>query len=243
MKTVIKPNPENTDTKKKQVTEMFNGISKNYDSLNRIITLGIDVIWRKRVVALVQKETPKTILDIATGTADLAVALASIQPDKIVGLDISPGMLDLGKYKIKQLNLEHCIEMKLGDSENLPFPNASFDVVTVAFGIRNFENIEKGLQEIKRVLKSKGKLVILETAVPKNKFISIFYSLYTKNIMPLFGKVFAKNKVAYQYLSTSALAFPSGEKFNNILREIGFIEVEDIPQTLGVASIYVAKKA
>ncbi len=243
MKTVVKPNPENADTKKKQVTEMFDGISKSYDALNRIITLGIDVLWRKRVVAIVQKESPKTILDIATGTADLAVALASIQPERIVGLDISPGMLALGKDKIKRLKLEDSIEMQLGDSEALPFPNSSFDAVTVSFGVRNFEHLEKGLQEIERVLKPKGKLVILETAVPKNKFISLFYSLYTQNIMPFLGKLFAKNKGAYQYLSTSAMAFPSGEKFNNILRETGFIEVEDIPQTLGVASIYVAKKA
>lgn len=174
MKTVVKPNPENADTKKKQVTEMFDGISKSYDALNRIITLGIDVLWRKRVVAIVQKESPKTILDIATGTADLAVALASIQPERIVGLDISPGMLALGKDKIKRLKLEDCIEMQLGDSEALPFPNSSFDAVTVSFGVRNFEHLEKGLQEIERVLKPKGKLVILETAVPKNKFISLF---------------------------------------------------------------------
>lgn len=242
MKTIVKPNPKSSASKKKQVTEMFDGISKSYDALNRIITLGIDVLWRRRVVQLLKKEAPKTVLDIATGTADLAIAIAKIQPEKIIGLDISPGMLSLGKSKIEKLQLENQIELQLGDSEALPFQEFSFDAVTVSFGVRNFEHLEGGLTEILRVLQKGGTLIILETSVPKSKFFKVFYTLYTHHIMPFFGKIFAKDRAAYRYLSDSARVFPCGVEFNNILQKIGFIEVEDFPQTLGVASIYFAKK-
>ncbi|MEK9613524.1 MAG: bifunctional demethylmenaquinone methyltransferase/2-methoxy-6-polyprenyl-1,4-benzoquinol methylase UbiE, partial [Flavobacteriaceae bacterium] len=221
---------------------MFDGISKSYDLLNRIISLGIDVVWRKRMVRLLEKENPKTVLDIATGTGDLVIALSQLDTDKIIGLDISPGMLKIGKQKVSAQQLNQRIDMQLGDSENLHFEEATFDAVTVAFGVRNFENLDKGLQEIFRVLKPHGNLVVLETAVPKNNLLKTFYKLYTQNIMPFFGKLFSKDRSAYQYLSDSAAAFPCGEAFNNILAKNGFINVEDLPQTLGVASIYVAKK-
>jgi len=242
MKQSIKPDENKPETKKTQVTHMFDGISKSYDLLNRIITLGIDVLWRKRVVKLLQKEQPKSILDIATGTGDLVLELAKINADKIIGLDISPGMLEIGKQKVKNKQLEDRIDMQLGDSEALPFDKETFDGVTIAFGVRNFENLELGLQEIFRVLKPNGALVVLETAVPQNRLLRSLYSLYTQKIMPFIGKLFSKDPSAYQYLSNSAAIFPCGEQFNNILRKNGFIEVEDFPQTLGVSSIYFARK-
>ena len=242
MKQSIKPDENKPETKKTQVTHMFDGISKSYDLLNRIITLGIDVLWRKRVVKLLQKEQPKSILDIATGTGDLVLELAKINADKIIGLDISPGMLEIGKQKVKNKQLEDRIDMQLGDSEALPFDKETFDGVTIAFGVRNFENLELGLQEIFRVLKPNGALVVLETAVPQNRLLRSLYSLYTQKIMPFIGKLFSKDPSAYQYLSDSAAIFPCGDQFNNILRKNGFIEVEDFPQTLGVSSIYFARK-
>lgn len=242
MKQSIKPDENKPETKKTQVTHMFDGISKSYDLLNRIITLGIDVLWRKRVFKLLQKEQPKSILDIATGTGDLVLELAKINADKIIGLDISPGMLEIGKQKVKNKQLEDRIDMQLGDSEALPFDKETFDGVTIAFGVRNFENLELGLQEIFRVLKPNGALVVLETAVPQNRLLRSLYTLYTQKIMPFIGKLFSKDPSAYQYLSDSAAIFPCGEQFNNILRKNGFIEVEDFPQTLGVSSIYFARK-
>ena len=242
MKQSIKPDQNKAETKKTQVTLMFDGISRSYDILNRIITLGIDVLWRKRVVNLLKKEHPKSLLDVATGTGDLVIELAKIDAEKIIGLDISPGMLEIGKQKVVNKQLDHRIEMQLGDSEALKFKNETFDGVTIAFGIRNFENLNLGLQEIFRVLKPNGTLVVLETAVPKNPLLKGFYSFYTQKIMPFIGKLFSKDRSAYQYLSDSAAIFPCGEDFNNILRKNGFIQVEDFPQTLGVSSIYFAKK-
>jgi demethylmenaquinone methyltransferase/2-methoxy-6-polyprenyl-1,4-benzoquinol methylase len=242
MKQSIKPDQNKAETKKIQVTLMFDGISRSYDILNRIITLGIDVLWRKRVVNLLKKEHPKSLLDVATGTGDLVIELAKIDAEKIIGLDISPGMLEIGKQKVVNKQLDHRIEMQLGDSEALKFKNETFDGVTIAFGIRNFENLNLGLQEIFRVLKPNGTLVVLETAVPKNPLLKVFYYFYTQKIMPFVGKLFSKNRSAYQYLSDSAAIFPCGDDFNNILLKNGFIEVEDFPQTLGVSSIYFAKK-
>ena len=242
MKQSIKPDQNKAETKKTQVIHMFDGISKSYDILNRIITLGTDVLWRKRVVNLLKKENPKSLLDIATGTGDLVIELAKIDAEKIIGLDISPGMLEIGKQKVVNKQLDHRIEMQLGDSEALKFKNETFDGVTIAFGVRNFENLNLGLQEIFRVLKPNGTLVVLETAVPKNRLLRGFYSFYTQKIMPFLGKLFSKDRSAYKYLSDSAAIFPCGDDFNNILRKNGFIEVEDFPQTLGVSSIYFAKK-
>ena len=229
--------------KKEQVTQMFDTISKDYDGLNRVISFGIDVKWRKRVVNLLKNEHPKTILDIATGTGDLAIALTKTGAQKIIGLDISPGMLSIGKEKVLQKKLEGVIEMVVGDSEKLSFTDNSFDAVTVSFGVRNFETLEIGLSEILRVLRPKGTLVILETSVPTKTPYKQGYGFYTKKILPLIGKMFSKDNSAYGYLSESASVFPYGENFNNILRKIGFIDVTNRPQTFGVASIYVAKKA
>ena len=228
--------------KKEQVTQMFDTISKNYDGLNRVISFGADIQWRKNVVAILKKKRPGTILDIATGTGDLAINLIKTGADKIVGLDISPGMLEVGKKKIEDKNLGQRIEMMIGDRENLPFDNNSFDAITVAFGVRNFENLEKGLSEIFRVLKSQGTLVVLETSVPTKAPFKQAYHFYTKNILPKIGKIFSRDRSAYSYLSEAADAFPYGKRFNNILEKIGFIAIENKPQTFGVASIYVATK-
>ncbi len=238
----VKPYKDSQLGKKEQVTKMFDTISKNYDGLNRVISFGIDVKWRKKVVAMVKKTQPKTILDIATGTGDLAINLAETNAEKIIGLDISSGMLDIGKEKVKTNGLENTIEMVLGDSENMPFEDHSFDAITVAFGVRNFENLEKGLNEILRVLKPKGTFIILETSVPTKTPFKQGYNFYSKNILPVIGKLFSKDNNAYKYLSDSASVFPYGEALNNILRNIGFINVEDFPQTMGVATIYRSSK-
>jgi demethylmenaquinone methyltransferase/2-methoxy-6-polyprenyl-1,4-benzoquinol methylase len=242
MKKSVTPYANQQGSKKKQVTKMFDGISSNYDFLNRIISLGIDIKWRNRVVEILMAKKPNSILDIATGTGDLALALNKTQASRIVGLDISPGMLAKGKDKVNAQNLENTIEMVLGDSEALKYKECSFDAVTVAFGVRNFENLELGLSELFRVLKSEGTLVILETAVPTKFPFKQGYSIYTKFLVPLMGKLFTRDQAAYKYLSDSAAVFPHGKQFNNILKKIGFIEVEDRPQTLGVASIYCATK-
>ena len=228
--------------KKEQVTQMFDSISENYDGLNRVISFGIDIKWRKRVVAILKKKAPKTILDIATGTGDLAINMVETGAEKIVGLDISPGMLEVGKTKVLDKKLDKTIEMVIGDSENLPFEANSFDAVTVAFGVRNFETLEKGLAEILRVLKPKGTFVVLETSIPTKTPYKQGYRLHSNYILPLVGRLFSKDRSAYSYLSESAAVFPHGEEFNNILRKIGFIEVTNKPQTFGVASIYVATK-
>ena len=230
------------DSKKKQVTEMFDGISTEYDALNRKISLGIDVKWRRRVVDLLIPKKPESILDIATGTGDLALALSATKASRIIGLDISAGMLSVGKDKVKAENLENTIEMVIGDSEALTYEENSFDAVTVAFGVRNFENLELGLSELFRVLKPGGTLVVLETAVPSRFPFKQGYKFHTQVIIPLMGKLFTRDQAAYKYLSDSAAVFPHGKQFNNILEKMGFIEVEDNPQTLGVASIYCATK-
>ena len=221
---------------------MFDNISGDYDGLNRVISFGIDIKWRKKVVQLVKESNPKTILDIATGTGDLAINLAETNATKIVGLDISSGMLEIGKTKIKKKNLDSKIEMIIGDSENMPFEDKTFDAITVAFGVRNFETLENGLKEIYRVLKPNGTFVILETSVPTKTPFKQGYKFYTKNILPLIGKTFSKDQSAYNYLSESASVFPYGEALNNILRKSGFINVEDFPQTFGVATIYKSSK-
>ena len=228
--------------KKEQVAQMFDTISGNYDGLNRVISFGIDIKWRKKVLKLVSDKNPKTVLDIATGTGDLAILMTNTSAEKIIGLDISAGMLEVGRNKIKAKNLSDKIEMILADSENMPFEDNTFDAITVAFGVRNFENLEKGLAEILRVLKPTGIFVILETSVPDKTPYKQGYTFYSKNILPLIGKLFSKDDSAYQYLSESASVFPYAEALNNILRKIGFIEVKAMPQTFGVATIYSASK-
>ncbi|MFV8335155.1 bifunctional demethylmenaquinone methyltransferase/2-methoxy-6-polyprenyl-1,4-benzoquinol methylase UbiE [Flavobacterium sp. RSP29] len=238
----ITPYKDSALGKKEQVAKMFDTISGNYDNLNRVISFGIDIKWRKKVLQIVSKSSPKIILDIATGTGDLAILMAQTNAEKIIGLDISAGMLEVGVRKIASKNLSNTIEMILADSENMPFEDNYFDAITVAFGVRNFENLEKGLGEILRVLKPNGVFVILETSVPVKTPYKQGYKFYTRNILPLIGKVFSKDDVAYGYLSESAAAFPYGEALNNILRKIGFINVVALPQTFGVATIYSASK-
>ena len=238
----VTPYKDSNLGKKEQVEQMFDNISGNYDDLNRVISFGIDQKWRKKVVNLVSATNPKNVLDVATGTGDLAIMLSSTPAEEIVGIDISAGMLDIGKKKIAQKHLSQKIEMRQEDSEALTFADNSFDAVTVAFGIRNFETLEKGLAEILRVLKPGGIFVILETSVPEKFPFKQGYQFYSKNILPLIGKIFSKDDVAYGYLSESAAAFPYGVALNNILSKIGFIEVRAMPQTFGVATIYSASK-
>jgi demethylmenaquinone methyltransferase/2-methoxy-6-polyprenyl-1,4-benzoquinol methylase len=238
----ITPYKNSSLSKKEQVAKMFDTISGNYDNLNRVISFGIDVKWRKKVLQMVARTNPVNILDIATGTGDLAILMAQTKAQKIIGLDISAGMLEIGTKKIEEKKLSQTIEMVLGDSENMPFEDHFFDAVTVAFGVRNFEHLEKGLSEILRVLKPGGIFVILETSVPDKTPYRQGYNFYSKNILPLIGKLFSKDDVAYGYLSESAASFPYGEALNNILRKTGFINVEALPQTFGVATIYSASK-
>lgn len=239
---MIKPYKNSSLGKKEQVAKMFDTISKNYDGLNRVISLGIDVKWRKKVVQIVGKNHPKQILDIATGTGDLALMMAKLNPNKIVGLDISSGMLAVGKDKIAKANLSGKIEMMVGDSEDMPFEDHTFDAITVSFGVRNFANLEKGIQEIARVLKPTGVLVILETSNPTKFPFKQGYKLYTNMILPIIGKLFSKDKVAYSYLSESANSFPFGTAFGNILEKNGFTNTTYKPVTFGVATIYTARK-
>ena len=242
MSKYITPYKDSELGKKEQVAQMFDTISGNYDGLNRVISFGIDIKWRKKVLKLVSDKNPKTVLDIATGTGDLAILMTNTSAEKIIGLDISAGMLEVGRNKIKAKNLSDKIEMILADSENMPFEDNTFDAITVAFGVRNFENLEKGLAEILRVLKPNGIFVILETSVPDKTPYKQGYTFYSKNILPLIGKLFSKDDSAYQYLSESASVFPYGEALNNILKKIGFIDVVSMPQTFGVATIYSATK-
>jgi demethylmenaquinone methyltransferase/2-methoxy-6-polyprenyl-1,4-benzoquinol methylase len=238
----ITPYKNSEQGKKEQVTRMFDTISGEYDGLNRVISFGNDIRWRRNVVRIVQQYRPDTILDIATGTGDLAIALTQTGASKIVGLDISAGMLSVGQKKVREKGMTDRVSMVVGDSEALPFRDNSFAVVTVAFGVRNFENLEKGLSEIYRVLRQEGVLVVLETSVPTKWLYKWGYKLYARLALPLIGKLFSKDRSAYTYLSESAAAFPHGKDFNNILGKIGFIGMEHKPQTFGVASIYVAIK-
>jgi demethylmenaquinone methyltransferase / 2-methoxy-6-polyprenyl-1,4-benzoquinol methylase len=239
----VTPYKDSNLGKKEQVTQMFDTISGEYDGLNRVISFGIDQKWRENVVQIVDSVSPKNILDIATGTGDLAIMFAEkTTAEKIIGLDISEGMLNVGRTKITKKNLDNRIEMVVGDSEKLPFSDNYFDAITVSFGVRNFETLETGLAEILRVLKPKGKFVILETSVPTKFPFKQGYLFHSNVLLPLIGKLFSKDKKAYGYLSESAANFPYGENLNNILRKVGFIDVQNQPQTFGVASIYISSK-
>ena len=239
----ITPYKDSDLGKKEQVAKMFDTISGNYDGLNRVISFGADIKWRKRVLAKIIKHQPENILDIATGTGDLAIKFSKkTAASKIVGLDISEGMLEVARKKVKGTDVENNVEFVKGDSEALPFNDNSFDAITVSFGIRNFETLDKGLSEIYRVLKPKGLFIILETSVPTRFPYKQGYQFHSKIILPIVGKLFSKDKVAYNYLSESASVFPYGKKLNNILQTIGFINVDNQPQTFGVATIYTASK-
>jgi len=239
----VTPYKDSTLNKKEQVEKMFDTISGNYDILNRIISFGSDIKWRNKILRMILTKSPESILDVATGTGDLAIKFArKSKATKIIGLDISEGMLSVAKKKISDTILSEKVEFIKGDSEALPFSTNSYDAITVSFGIRNFENLEKGLSEIYRVLKPKGLFIILETSIPTKFPFKQGYLFYTKRVLPIIGKIFSKDKLAYTYLSESASVFPYGKKLNNILLKIGFIEVDNKPQTFGVATIYTATK-
>lgn len=238
----IKPYQKASGSKKHQVEAMFDNISGNYDLINRLITFGMDKKWRKRVLKLLQKNNPNSILDIATGTGDMAILFSKTNAQKIVGVDISKGMLQIASKKIKELKLDHRIEVEVQDSEALTFEDNSFDAASVTYGIRNFENLEQGLSEIRRVLTQNGVFVILETSVPENKFIRAGYLFYTKQIMPRLARLFSKDKQAYSYLSDSAINFPHGKELKQILEQVGFTSVQLHPQFFGASTIYFAQK-
>ena len=239
----VKPNQKDAAGKKEQVTQMFDTISGEYDGLNRMISLGLDQKWRDNVVQMIADTLPESILDIATGTGDLVIKMAQkTKAPRLVGLDISSGMLEVGKLKVKEELLDNRIEMVLGDSENLQFDDATFDAVTVSYGVRNFENLEKGLSEILRVLKPNGILVVLETSVPEKFPFKQGYYFYSNLIVPTLGKLFSKDRQAYRYLSDSASKFPYGERFNNILKKVGFRDIENHLQFHGASTIYKAIK-
>lgn len=241
--TTVVPYKDQTTGKKEQVAQMFNNISPKYDLLNRVLSMGIDISWRKKAVKMLEKEQPKLILDVATGTADFALEALSLQPDKIIGVDISEGMLNLGKEKIAKMNLTHKIELQMGDSERLLFADETFDAVIVSFGVRNFENLEKGLQDICRVLKKGGTLIVLEFSQPQGFIFSRLYYFYSKYILPTIGKIVSQDNAAYSYLPESVKAFPFGKQFLAIMEKVGFTKTEAKELTFGISSIYKGKKA
>ena len=235
----VVPYQESELTKKQQVAEMFNKIAFRYDFMNRFLSAGIDKGWRRKALKLLVKENPKVILDVATGTGDVAImAYELLKPDKITGIDISGKMLEIGREKVLKLGLEPYIDLQSGDSEAINFPDDTFDAVTVAFGVRNFEHLEQGLAEIKRVLKPSGKLVILEFSKPKIAGIAQLYNLYMEMVAPQVALMVSKNKQAYQYLNNSVQQFPEGKEFVDILNNVGFRNTSCKKLSLGICSIY-----
>ena len=240
----VVPFRDSKATKKEQVASMFDQIAFRYDLLNRLLSGGLDVRWRKKAIAQLQKLHPERVLDVATGTADVAIQMArSLQPREIIGIDISEEMLEHGRKKIDKLLLTNIIRLEKGDSEAINHPSGTFDAVTVAFGVRNFENLETGLKEIHRVLRKGGKLVILEFSKPKLAWFGFIYNIYMKIITPRLGGLFSKNKDAYQYLHHSVKAFPEGETFLHILDKTGFKETVLKRLTLGICTIYCGIKS
>jgi demethylmenaquinone methyltransferase/2-methoxy-6-polyprenyl-1,4-benzoquinol methylase len=243
MQKIVKPYDNSQLSKKKQVEKMFDNISSNYDFLNHFLSFGIDHIWRRKTIRLMQAKNPKVILDVATGTGDLAfTAYKKLNPDKIIGLDLSNGMLEVGRNKIKKKKLEDKLEFVQGDSENLPFKDNFFDSVMVSFGVRNFENLNIGLKEIFRVLKPSGNIFVLEFSKPKKFPIKQLFGFYSKAILPILGSFISKDKSAYHYLPASVDAFPEGENFTNELEEVGFSNSTYKSLSGGISSIYVAEK-
>jgi len=241
MGTNVKPYNQE-DSKKEQVASMFNNIAKTYDFLNHFLSLGIDIIWRKKAIKELKSINPKMILDVATGTGDFAFEALSLNPDKIIGVDISEGMLAIAKEKIEKRKESHRFEVRLGDSEKLLFDDNTFDAATVSFGVRNFENLDKGLSDIHRVLKTGGKLVVLEFSNPKKFPIKQFYNFYSFQILPLFGKLFSNDAKAYTYLPESVKAFPDGEDFLSRMKSSGFSNTKCIVLGFGICSIYTGVK-
>ena len=238
----VVPYSEEKTSKKEQVAKMFNNISHRYDFLNHFLSLGIDKVWRKKAINFLQPLKPKHILDVATGTGDFALQALVLKPEKVVGVDISEGMLDVGRRKVRERKLENVVELRSGDSENLPFEANTFDAVTVGFGVRNFENLERGLTEIFRVLKPGGMAVILEFSRPRRPPFKQIYSFYFKFILPKIGRVVSNDKAAYTYLPQSVEAFPDGEDFLHILQNVGFKNTQCRPLTFCISSIYIGSK-
>jgi demethylmenaquinone methyltransferase/2-methoxy-6-polyprenyl-1,4-benzoquinol methylase len=239
----IVPNLDSNLPKKEQVAHMFNEIAHKYDFLNRFLSAGTDISWRKKALNLLKKNQPQQILDVATGTADLAIMSAKLlSPQQIIGIDISSGMLDIGKKKISKLGLQDCIQLQLGDSEALQFNDHTFDAVTVSFGVRNFQQLEKGLSEILRVLKPKGQLMILEFSRPTLPVIKQCYQLYMNFITPGVGGLFSKNKKAYQYLNDSVRQFPEGKDLVAVMEIVGYKQTLYKRLTFGICTIYIGEK-
>ena len=239
----IVPYKEVATGKKEQVAEMFNRIAFRYDFVNRFLSAGIDVGWRKKAIKQLSALAPKNILDVATGTADMPLLLYKmLKPQQITGIDISEGMLELGRKKIAAQHLQSVVALETGDSEAINFPDASFDAVTVSFGVRNFAHLTTGLAEMHRVLRPGGKAVILEFSQPKNRIVKRLYSLYCHVLAPAAGGLISKNREAYQYLNDSIEAFPEGENFLKIMQQAGFRKVYRKPLTLGVCTIYCGEK-
>jgi demethylmenaquinone methyltransferase/2-methoxy-6-polyprenyl-1,4-benzoquinol methylase len=232
-----------TESKKEQVAKMFNNISGTYDFLNHFLSLGIDIIWRKKAIRELSSIQPRMILDVATGTGDFAFeSIQILHPDKVIGVDISEGMLTVAKRKIKERNLGHIFSVHLGDSEGLNFDDHTFDAITVAFGVRNYQNLEKGLSDMLRVLKPQGKIVILEFSKPKAFPVKQGYSFYFKYVTPFFGRLFSKDKQAYTYLPESVAAFPDGEDFIKLMDKVGYKNTKHRPLTFGISAIYTGIK-
>jgi len=239
----VVPNQMSTLDKKEQVADMFNDISGRYDFLNRFLSAGIDISWRKKALEELRELAPKYLLDVATGTADVAIMAAKqLQPEKITGIDISEGMLEVGRQKIKDEQLQDTISLLKGDSEAINFKDETFDAVTVAFGVRNFMHLEKGLSEILRVLKPGGKLVVLEFSKPATPVVKSIYSFYMKIVTPGVGKLFSQNRDAYKYLDESIRQFPEGKNFTSILDQLGFHQTYSKTLSLGICSIYCGTK-
>lgn len=231
------------NTKKEQVAEMFNNISGTYDFLNHFLSLGIDIIWRRKAIRELKAINPQTMLDVATGTGDFAFESISIlQPKKIIGVDISKGMLAIADKKIKERKLGEVFSVQLGDSEGLNFEDNTFDAITVAFGVRNYENLEKGLADMLRVLKPNGKIVILEFSKPRNFPIKQGYNFYFQYVTPFFGRLFSKDKKAYTYLPESVAAFPDGQTFTQLMEKVGYKNTKHRSLTFGISAIYTGIK-
>jgi demethylmenaquinone methyltransferase / 2-methoxy-6-polyprenyl-1,4-benzoquinol methylase len=238
----VKPYKSSDKSKKEEVAEMFNNISARYDFLNHFLSLGIDKLWRKKAVKMLQDLKPKRILDLATGTGDFAIALLKLNPDEIIGADISDGMLEHGRVKMTKRGVENIIQMINADSENLPFEEGYFDAITVGFGVRNYENLEQGLSEMLRVLRKEGKAVILEFSKPKKFPIKQLFGFYSKRIIPFLGKKISKDDAAYAYLPESVEAFPEGQGFLDILTKVGYKDVQARTVSGGIATIYTGVK-
>ena len=238
----VVPYKEKATGKKEQVAEMFNNISGKYDFLNHFLSLGIDILWRKQAVRLLEKDQPKMVLDIATGTGDFAIEALKLKPEKVVGVDISEGMLEVGREKLKKKKLDHIIDLQLGDSEKLLFDGNIFDAVIVSFGVRNFENLEMGLADMYRVLRPGGKTVILEFSKPSKFPFKNIYNFYFKSILPKIGRLVSKDQAAYTYLPESVQTFPDGSDFLKVLDKVGFKNTKCKPLTFGISSIYIGEK-